>query len=174
VIDTLARCFEGDENQQEDMGRFVAGVDRLRRELTCTVLIVHHTRLDGDRERGNTAFRGAADAMISVKRKKGPQGTITVSNDKQKDAEEFAPLQFALEIVPEYQSCVIQPSAGASRVSAFVFGLKQLGMEPNELYSATEIHSLTSMSRATFFRVLRETVKTGKIVKEKGKYALVG
>jgi RecA-family ATPase len=29
IVDTLARCFDGDENMQEDMGRFVAGVDML-------------------------------------------------------------------------------------------------------------------------------------------------
>ncbi len=69
VIDTLARCFDGNENEQEDMGRFVAGADRFRNEFDAAVIVVHHTRLDGDRERGNTAFRGAADSMLSISKK---------------------------------------------------------------------------------------------------------
>ncbi len=95
VVDTLARCFDGDENKQQDMGRFVAGIDQLRHEYGATVLIVHHTRLDGDRERGNTAFRGGVDTMIAVKRE-GQNGIITLECNKQKDAEDFEALRRAV------------------------------------------------------------------------------
>jgi hypothetical protein len=87
VIDTLARCFDGDENLQEDMGRFIGGVDRLRREFDATVIVVHHTRLDADRERGSTAFRGAADTMVYCKRPR--EGEVEILCNKQKDAEDF-------------------------------------------------------------------------------------
>ncbi len=108
VIDTLARCFDGDENKQEDMGAFVNGIDRLRHELNTTVLIVHHSRLDGERERGNTAFRGAADAMIQVKRSKNEKGDrVILVNDKQKDGEEFPVLKFNLVVRSEEDTCVI-------------------------------------------------------------------
>lgn len=119
IIDTLARCFEGDENKQADMGAFVKGIDKIRHEFGATVIIVHHTRLDGDRERGNTAFRGAADAMISLKR---PQhgGAILLNNDKQKDAEEFSQLALSMKVVnpipddPRYASCVMVTGAERS------------------------------------------------------------
>lgn len=116
IVDTLARCFDGDENQQEDMNRFVAGVDLLRKELGCTVIIVHHTRLEADRERGNTAFRGAADTMIAV--------TITghnefsVSCNKQKDAEAFEELAFKLLPVEDTESCVLSNTQPAKAVRA--------------------------------------------------------
>lgn len=87
VIDTLARCFVGDENGQEDMNSFVAGADRLRREFNATVLILHHSRLDGTRERGNTAFRGALDGMYAIKRYEDAN-LIRMSNEKTKDFEE--------------------------------------------------------------------------------------
>lgn len=106
VIDTLARCFEGDENTQEDMGRFIQAADQLRHEFGATVVVVHHTRLDGERERGNTAFRGATDAMISVS-KKGQ--LITVKCNKQRDAEEFASIDLQLIPIVDVDSCVVAP-----------------------------------------------------------------
>ncbi len=120
VVDTLARCFEGDENQQLDMGRFIAGVDQLRREWDATLLVVHHTRLDGERERGNTAFRGAADTMLAVEATQSHQGRqsrqasntgkgLRLSCTKQKDAEEFSPISFRLEVVPDCDSCIVIP-----------------------------------------------------------------
>ncbi len=96
VVDTLARCFEGDENSTEDMSRFVKGVDRIRMKFDCTVLAIHHTGASGDKERGNTALRAASDAMIrmipgvlggkpSGSHLRDPEGfTLVVS--KQKDA----------------------------------------------------------------------------------------
>lgn len=112
VVDTLARCFDGDENTQLDMGRFIAGVDHLRRKWNSTVLVVHHTRLDGDRERGNTAFRGAADTMLRLSRAASAKGSkttrLSLLCNKQKDAEEFKPIALRLVVVPEVDSCVIE------------------------------------------------------------------
>lgn len=104
IIDTLARCFEGDENTQLDMGRFVAGCDALRTEYAATVLVVHHTRLDGERERGNTAFRGSLDTLIEVKPNHGMMDLIC---RKQKDAEDFATFSLRLQPVPGTESCVV-------------------------------------------------------------------
>ena len=43
VIDTLARCFLGqDENSSRDAGRPIAGCQRLQKELNSAVLLVHH------------------------------------------------------------------------------------------------------------------------------------
>lgn len=66
IIDTLARCFDGDESKTEDMGRFVKGVDRLRAAFGCSVMAIHHTSKAGAEERGNGALRAATDTMIRV------------------------------------------------------------------------------------------------------------
>ena len=108
VIDTVARCFDGNENEQEDMGRFVAGIDWLRFEFQCTVLAVHHTNVAGIRERGNTAFRGAADTMLSVE---GPDDLVTITCNKQKDAEEFEPIELEIQQIPGTDSCVLKPNS---------------------------------------------------------------
>ena len=159
VIDTLARCFDGDENQQEDMGKFVAGVDRLRKEFGATVIVVHHTRLDGDRERGNTAFRGAADAMISIVRDK-PTGHITLSCSKQKDAEEFAPFQLMLTAVPEFESCVIE--SATQNVEGRI--LEVLAGGPHSLKALQQ--RLPSLSKSTILRRLRELVGEKILIRE--------
>ncbi len=99
IVDTLARNFQGDENQQEDMGRFIAGVDRFRNECGSSVLVVHHTNSSEGRERGSTAFRGASDTMIAVAPGHGgvnattasrrAKGAFTVTCSAQKEAEPF-------------------------------------------------------------------------------------
>ncbi|MBA2671629.1 MAG: AAA family ATPase, partial [Gemmatimonadetes bacterium] len=93
VIDTLARCYAGDENSTQDMSAFVAGADRLRTETGAAVLIVHHTNATGERERGNTALRGACDVMM-LARKEGE--LITVSCEKMKDAPHFPKMHLRL------------------------------------------------------------------------------
>lgn len=66
IIDTLARCFDGDENSTEDMGKFVKGVDKIRSRFQCSVMAVHHTSIEGGRERGNGSLRAASDTMVRL------------------------------------------------------------------------------------------------------------
>src|SRR5260370_40856195 len=100
VVDTLARCFVGDENQQEDMGNFVKGLDYLRLEHGATVMVVHHTNKGGYEERGSSAFRGACNTMmLSVLEN---QTDIELSCKKQKDGKEFEPLHYDLKLIKEW------------------------------------------------------------------------
>ena len=123
IIDTLARCFDGNENEQEDMGRFVAGADRLRQTFGATVMVVHHTNVGGTRERGNTAFRGAVDTMIRVDK---VDGVMTVTCEKQKDAAHFPEHQVELVVVAAAESCVVQ-AAGTAEASVEQILLAILG-----------------------------------------------
>lgn len=68
VVDTMARCMVGgDENSAKDVGRFIAGVEQLSTTYETNSLVVHHTGKDGEGERGSSALRGAADAMLALK-----------------------------------------------------------------------------------------------------------
>jgi len=173
VIDTLARCFDGDENQQADMGRFVAGVDRLRKEFDATVIVVHHTRLDGDRERGNTAFRGAADTMLSLSNKKGK---LILTCNKQKDAEEFDDIEFRIKQMPTQDTVVIVNEAGQevrveSRARDMMAVLDAEGpLTADEWRGIMEERS--KMPRATFFRYKVRLQGNGEIIKKNGKYSV--
>src|SRR5439155_17182506 len=69
IIDTLARCLVGgDENSAKDMGIAIAALDRLRAELGCSVLVVHHTgHANEERERGSSALRAAVDTLLVLR-----------------------------------------------------------------------------------------------------------
>ena len=85
VIDTLARCFGGgNENVQQDMNAFVRGCDVVRRAFAgATVLVAHHTGWDTSRERGSNALRAASDTMISLQSR---GDMILLRVERQKDA----------------------------------------------------------------------------------------
>jgi hypothetical protein len=87
VLDTLARCAVGlDENSARDMGRVVAGMDRVRDATGAHVLAVHHTGKDATRgARGSNALLGAVDTAIEVDRR--PDGTSTAVATAQRDSE---------------------------------------------------------------------------------------
>lgn len=97
VIDTLARCFGGnDENDAKDMGAFIEGCDTIKRETGATVLVVHHSGKDDTKgARGSSAFRAALDAEFNVRRE-GEGGAIILTCTKMKDAEEPRPAAFDL------------------------------------------------------------------------------
>lgn len=168
IIDTLARCFEGDENQQEDMGAFIAGLDTLRHRYGAAVLTVHHTRLGGDRERGNTALRGGTDTMISVSR--GDNGIIQLECTKQKDAEHFPSLEFTLRQVPDTDSCVVISSEGEKAEKSLEI-LEIL--EANGSLGWDAWLSLSGMSKSTFGRYFSGLKKTGQIIKENGNWRAI-
>lgn len=121
VFDTLARCFDGDENKTEDMGKFVKGVDRFRQRYGCAVLAVHHTNTQEMRERGNGALRAASDTMIrlmpGILGSKAPspfmrsrETVYTLVCDKQKDSPasdigvgRLRPIEGTLSAVPDLE-----------------------------------------------------------------------
>jgi hypothetical protein len=72
VVDTLARCMEGDENSTADMNVAVAGLDHIRQEAQATsMIVIHHEGWKEARLRGASALFGALDAQIHVVRKDG-------------------------------------------------------------------------------------------------------
>jgi hypothetical protein len=149
------------------MGRFIGGIDRLRKEFGATVLVVHHTRLDGDRERGNTAFRGGTDTMISLERK--TKELILMRCNKQKDAEDFEPIELKLKMVPAVDSCIVIPANNEAQILQI---LQQKG--PLSWDQWCKLSLVSGITRASFQRrvvILRES---SKILKEKGKWVVAG
>ncbi|MCE3118707.1 helicase RepA family protein [Enterobacter sp. ASE] len=104
VIDTLARCFGGnDENDAKDMGAFIEGCDTIKRETGATVLVVHHSGKDDTKgARGSSAFRAALDAEFNVRRE-GEGGAIILTCTKMKDAEEPRATAFDLSEVEVFK-----------------------------------------------------------------------
>jgi len=72
VVDTLARCMEGDESSTRDMNEAVNGLDTIRREMrSASMIVVHHEGWEKERLRGSIALFGALDAQIHLVRKDG-------------------------------------------------------------------------------------------------------
>lgn len=99
VVDTLARNFVGgSENDPQDLGQFVDGVERIRREFRTSVLVIHHSTKGGDSARGNEALRNASFAMFELKRIN--QSLVKLMCDRMKDAERPPEVQIKPTLVP--------------------------------------------------------------------------
>jgi AAA domain len=68
VLDTLSRCLPGgEENGAEAMTTAIGAIDRIRAELGCAVVCVHHSGKDASKgPRGHSSLFAAADVVIEV------------------------------------------------------------------------------------------------------------
>jgi hypothetical protein len=98
VVDTLARCFEGDENTAKDMSRFIQGIDRIKRAYKCAVLVVHHEPYQGNKPRGSSALWGAVDTSFRLHRPNDTSPLVILENMKQKEDAQLP--NIVLEAVP--------------------------------------------------------------------------
>lgn len=102
VVDTLARCFGGDENSGTDMGAFVRTLDGLREMMGGSALVVHHAnktdRAGGGRVRGHSSLYGAVD--VSLQLQHAAAGEMALYADKLKDREGGLIAELRLEPVP--------------------------------------------------------------------------
>lgn len=91
IIDTWARFVWGlNENDAKDAGLAVAALEYIKRELRCTVLVVHHSGKDGEKgPRGSGAILAGVDATHEVIPHKETK-VVAVYNRRQKDADERA------------------------------------------------------------------------------------
>lgn len=158
VFDTLHRSMTGgDENSAQDMGMVLARADRIKHETDASVLFVHHNRKDGDVERGSIAIRGAVDTLAMVKGEE--DGPRTLSCEKQKDFDEFTPVQFVL--TPQRDSCVVtlydsalddRPERLTSKRRAALATLVQV-FGGSRGATSTEWQEASGLPRSTFYNV---------------------
>jgi hypothetical protein len=119
VIDTLNRALNGDENNSQDMARFIRAADMIRAVFGCTVIVVHHCGVNGKRPRGHTSLSGADDAEIAISRDAADNVVAIVEH--MKDSDGGATIVSRLERVElgkdddgdPITSCIIVPVEGA-------------------------------------------------------------
>lgn len=100
IFDTQARCTVGmDENSATEFGKVMHMLGRLIEATQCTAWLVHHTPIgDDSRGRGSNSVAGAIDSEMVLKRHRA-EGTVTLKNTLQKDAEEFADIEFKVHTI---------------------------------------------------------------------------
>lgn len=97
VVDTLARSMPGgDENHQKDMNALVAGCTALMHEFGCSVILVHHTGVSGERMRGSSVLPGAVDMAWGVEKRNDT--LVEMATDLRKDGEDLK-LRLKIEVV---------------------------------------------------------------------------
>jgi hypothetical protein len=98
VIDTVSRALAGaGENGADEMGAFVAVCDSVRLHIGGAVLGVHHSGKDKERGmRGSSVLLGACDGTIRIEK---TDHQVTLKTEKQKDAEEAAPIYMEMRKV---------------------------------------------------------------------------
>lgn len=96
IVDTLRRCNDGDERDNEHMGRWCEGIEYFRDLTGSSVLVVHHDHKAGIDKMGrklDTSFSGAGailgylDGYFALK----PQndGSIIVRNEGENEKSDF-------------------------------------------------------------------------------------
>lgn len=100
IIDTLFTALDGgDENSGKDMGQIIAAMKRLRMEFGAAVVTVHHTGKIGETARGHSSLPSGMDVMLYAKPGPVPL-TVEISNPKQKDGAEHAPMLLQASVIP--------------------------------------------------------------------------
>jgi hypothetical protein len=173
VLDTLARCFNGgDENSSADMSKLVAAADEIRRATGATILFVHHPTKSGNQERGHSALRGAADTMLWLEKM---NGGLVLECVKQKDDEPFGPVSVWLK--PALDSCVVELAGSgvpAKRTS------RAAGVKPEPCLDALKVvegtagatwsewQSSCQIAESTFNHHLKRLLRNKLVVKDPG------
>lgn len=175
-FDTLNRNMEGHESDTQDMTKVVAGCDRVRRELNTAVVIVHHTGVNQERERGSTVLRGAVDTRLKVTRK---SGIITLLVEDQRAGPDGEQMHFTPVVAPVREfggrdSVIMRPTStaggkgfqedGPPRLSADDIMLMRICTEKPGQYADLVDEQVKGFSKANVYKV-RDRLVSGKFLR---------
>lgn len=128
-IDTLARCYSGNENDSKEMNKFIQSCDRVKVQTGAAMIAVHHSGKDLERgARGSSSLRAAADFELRVVRPKDTKLVFQVDTTKQKDSDQIDGQEFKLSPIDlgtvdedgdPIMSLVVDGSAVQAAVSAY-------------------------------------------------------
>lgn len=175
VIDTLARCMSGgDENRQQDMNTFVESCDMIRDRLRSAVLVLHHTNKGGD-VRGSTVLIGAADSVFELKNK---EGKVKVQCQYIKDSNPFEPQilkRVDVPLDPGFSSCVLVPATAVKQSNDELTPNEKLMVEwlSGALFDrgarTSDLKQALNLASTTFYDVLN-ALSNRRIIQKDGRY----
>ncbi len=104
IVDTLAAVTPGaDENSSKDIGPLIAFCRKIEQLTGALVILVHHSRKDGDSIRGSSSLHAAFDVEWKVSDEKTHR---EVYISKMKNGEAYK--SYAFNISPVGKSCVVE------------------------------------------------------------------
>lgn len=176
IFDTQARMTVGiNENDAAEMSVVVEVLERLQRETSAAVVMVHHTgKGENATARGSSVLIGAVSTEITVK-KAGPRGEerVTISNTKQKNAPAAASIRMNTQ--PVGPSIVLVRDQGPppaeqgyerSRAKQSVRSALRENGGPMSVTEVTEASGLSDRSNVR--RILLWMVERGDVTKTEG------
>lgn len=100
IYDTLNSLSNGlDNNSSASVSKFLKSIINISDTVGAGTMIVHHFGKDSSRGmEGSHAFKSNSDHVFTTTKSSAPF-TTTLKCDKQKDGEEFEPIQIEFEIV---------------------------------------------------------------------------
>lgn len=99
AIDTLHRNSTGSEDSSDDFANILHNIDTTFRGVTNIVAWVHHTgHGESKRSRGSSSRFGALDMSYLIERGSEDTSIVTITNNKQKDAEEAPPITLKAKV----------------------------------------------------------------------------
>lgn len=176
VLDTVARCMVGgDENSTRDMSLFVDACNRVMRELSAGLLLVHHVGKDG-KMRGSTALFASCDSVLFLRR---DERNITIFNNldmggKNKFREEGMPMY--MDFLPVGESAVLIPTS-----QIINDGLEKLptnqrmileALEPHSSMSAADLAAATGLTKSSLYHALRKLLKAELVTQDEESYSI--
>jgi len=167
MIDTLNRNMEGDESKTKEMGLFVRGCDSIRKLTGASVFIAHHTGWEFQRSRGSISLPAAVDTEILLLK---DDWRVTLKCTKQKDAEEFSPIELeAFSIAGSLALRTFVPTgANLTRNERVALSAVQT---PSGL-TATQWLELTGLPRASFHNARRHLLALSYVKHAKHLYVI--
>ena len=167
ILDTQARVTVGaEENSSRDMGRFVDALEDLRRQSGACILVVHHEPRNGENLRGSTALEGAATTILRVAK---DGNVVELSNPKQKDTPEQAPILLAL--TPIGDSAILSHEAvgiaGFTTESEHHVLTVLRDSFGNRGATKTELREAAGQPKSTWYRSINALVNKGLVREHK-------
>lgn len=191
VVDTLAAAIgDGDENSAAHAGRIHRNVRAAVGD--AAVAIVHHVGHDGRRERGSSALRGFADALLTLQR---DGDLVWLSMAVAKETAPVEPIAFRLlstdtgwqdahgrpvrSLTLRHEACVAPPQgreAGRKRPAVAPAGTDatatiRAAVRAGPVDRAELVRQVvaTGASRPTVYRAVKQLLAAGELVESAGR-----
>lgn len=184
-VDTLSRNMLGTDKEGKDMSLYVRNLSWLMEQTEGTVVSIHHSGWNADRERGASQLRDSCDFMIKLT-PESPEDIpnneyISVDCVKMKDEEPFKSYVMVRNKVGVYENesslvwtwnCLKQERKNettmentAKQVEAFLLGL---GVGEENAIERHRHELILKLSERVYYRRLAEALDAEKVGHKKG------